>query len=131
MFSDGPNKEKFFDDVARMAGGAAGLAADMSRQIREEMRVRFDELAQRMDLVPREDFERLEAMLAEARLQQKDLTKRVAALEGGKKPAAKTAAPKKTTTTKKVATKTAAAKKAAAKKKPAPKKAAKKSTAKK
>ncbi len=83
-------KEKVFDDIARMAGGAVSIMSGVSKQVREEIRSRVDELATRMDLVPREDFERLEAMLAKARKEQAELLKRIEALEGKKsKPAAK------------------------------------------
>ena len=51
-----------------------------------DIKARFEEMASRMDLVPREDFDRLEA-------QVKELQKQVAALSG-KKPAAASAAPK-------------------------------------
>lgn len=98
------NKEKVLDDIARLAGGAASVAGGLGKQVKEEARSRIDDIASRMDLVPREDFERLEEMLKEARLQQEALTKRVEALEGkktktaSKKPAtkAKTKATNKT-----------------------------------
>lgn len=88
------NKEKVLDDIARFAGGAASVAGGLSKQIKDEVRSRFDDMAARMDLVPREDFERLEEMLKEARLQQDALVKRVDALEGKKAPKKKPA-PKK------------------------------------
>ena len=67
-------KEKVFDDIARVAGGTVSVMSGVTKQIKEEVRTRIDELAQRMDLVPREDFDRLEFMV-------QDLTKKVAALE--------------------------------------------------
>lgn len=75
------NKDQFFDDLARMAGGAVSVMTGFTQQLREEIRVRVDEVAARLDLVPREDFERLEAMLKEARLEQTRLSKRLDALE--------------------------------------------------
>jgi BMFP domain-containing protein YqiC len=80
-------KEKVFDDIARMAGGAVSIMSGMTKQVRDEIRVRIDELATRIDLVPREDFERLEAMLVKAREEQTELLKRIEVLEG-KKPKA-------------------------------------------
>jgi len=74
-------REKILDDVARIAGEAAGFVSDAGRQARESLRTRVDDLATRMDLVPREDFERLEAMLIKAREVQDALEKRVSALE--------------------------------------------------
>lgn len=81
-------REKILDDVARVAGGAVSAFSSLSRQVKEEVRARLDELAQRLDLVPREDFERVELMMFKAREEQNRLTERVAALEaklgGGK-----------------------------------------------
>ena len=104
------DKDKIFDDIARVAGGAATLAGGASKQIRDEIRSRFDDMAARMDLVPREDFEKLEAMLTEARLKQEDMLKRIAALEG-KKPATKKTAAKKAPAKKPTAKKAAQKKK--------------------
>lgn len=52
---------KIFDDIARMAGGAINIFSGMQQQIREEIRARVDDMAARMDLVPREDFDLLQA----------------------------------------------------------------------
>lgn len=73
--------EKILDDMARMAGGAAGLMNDAGKHFGTMVRSYIDEWAQGMDLVPREDFDRLEAMLAASREAQNTLEKRVAALE--------------------------------------------------
>lgn len=87
---------RLLDDIARMAGGAAGLLGSVRQQVKEEIKARIDELADRADLVPRADLERVEAMVSA-------LQKRVDALEGKKTPAKKTPAKKtaKTTTKKK------------------------------
>jgi BMFP domain-containing protein YqiC len=94
---------RLFDDIARVAGGAAGLLANVRQQVAEEIKARIDEVAERADLVPRADLERVEAMLSA-------LQKRVDALDGKKAPAKaapvkktapKKAAAKKTTTNKK------------------------------
>jgi BMFP domain-containing protein YqiC len=53
---------QIIDDLAKLAGGAAGIAGSMQQQIRNDIKARIDEMAERMDLVPREDFERLEAL---------------------------------------------------------------------
>lgn len=74
-------REKFLDDIARIAGGAVGFASDFKEQISEVVRSQIDAKAQDLDLVPREDFEKLELMLIEAREKQEALEKRVAALE--------------------------------------------------
>ncbi len=74
-------KDKILDDVARMAGGAAGLFSDLGRSAKSDIRTRVEEIAGRLDLVPRDEFERLEAMLAKARAEQEELKKRVEILE--------------------------------------------------
>lgn len=86
------NAEKVFDDIARMAGGAVSIFSGLTRQAKDEMRARVDEFAARMDLVPREDFERLEIMLAETRRRVEALEKQL-----GAKSAPKAASPKKKT----------------------------------
>ncbi len=93
---------RLFDDIARVAGGAAGLLGSVRQQVAEEIKARIDDLAGRADLVPRADLERVEAML-------KTLQKRVDALEGKKAPAK--AAPVKKPTVKKTTKKTAKKKK--------------------
>ena len=75
------NKEKILDDVARMAGGAIGTISGLRGQINEEIRLRIDEMALRMDLVPRAEFERMESMLKQARIEQNELIKRIEKLE--------------------------------------------------
>ncbi len=94
---------RMFEDLTRMAGGAMNVFSGLREQILNDVKTRMEELASRLDLVPREDFERLEA-------QVKDLRKQVESLKSG------TAAPAKKAPEK------AAAKKPAAKKKPSGKK---------
>lgn len=98
---------RLLDDIARVAGGAVNIVSGLQQQIREDMRSRIDDFADRADLVPREDLDRAEAMIAKLRQRLDDLEGRVATLEGSKTksaPAAKVtpnkASPKKTTTTK-------------------------------
>ncbi len=78
---------RIFDDLSRVAGGAMNVFSGMREQILADIKTRFDEMAARMDLVPREDFERLE-------MQVKDLQKKIDALTGKKPAAATKAAPK-------------------------------------
>lgn len=77
-------KLRILDDMAALAGGAVSLASAARQQIRQELRSRTDSLASRLDLVPREDFERLETLLVRARQEQESLKKRLDALEGAK-----------------------------------------------
>ncbi len=66
--------QKILDDLARMAGGAVNIFSGLQQQFREEMRSRFDSMAANMDLIPREDFDRLAVTV-------RDLTRHVQALE--------------------------------------------------
>lgn len=74
-------KDKALDDAARLAGGAAGILGGLSQNIRADIKSRVEETAERLDLVPREDFDRLEAMLTQSRLDQAALLKRIETLE--------------------------------------------------
>jgi BMFP domain-containing protein YqiC len=89
----------FFDDLARMAGGAlgalSGLRAEMEALIRQQM----DRFMAGADMVPREEFEVVREMAIKARTEQEALAQRVAALEArlaGVAPVAPEPAPAKT-----------------------------------
>ena len=69
---------KILDDLARVAGGAMNVFSGLREQILSDVKLRFDELAARMDLVPRDDFERLVERV-------NALQKQVDALSGSKK----------------------------------------------
>lgn len=78
---------KIFDDLARVAGGAMNVFSSLREQILSEVKTRVEEVASKMDLVPREDFDRLE-------MQVRALQKKLDAMGGAKATATKTA-PKK------------------------------------
>lgn len=69
------------DDLAQLAGGAAGLVSGVQQQIRDNIKARMEEMAANMDLVPREEFDRLEAMLQKALAEQEALKQRLDKLE--------------------------------------------------
>ncbi|MCI5059932.1 MAG: accessory factor UbiK family protein [Alphaproteobacteria bacterium] len=75
---------QFLDDIARVAGGTVGVLNNLREQLQGDIRLRVEELATRMDLVPREDLERVELMLEKALSEQKDMLKRLEKLEGKK-----------------------------------------------
>lgn len=97
---------RFLDDIARVAGGAVNIVSGLQQQLREDLRSRVDSMADRADLVPREDLQRAEAMIAKLRSRIDDLEARLDKIEG-KKPAPKSETKK--------AVKKAPAKKSAAK----------------
>ena len=75
------SREKFLDDIAKIAGDAVGVISDVSKQANENIRSRVDDLSVKMDLVPRQDFEELEMMVIKAREEIEELKKRIEVLE--------------------------------------------------
>lgn len=85
-----------FDDMARMATGAAGTLLDMKRELEAQMRAYAEKWLAGMHPVTREEFEMVKEMAAKARAEQEVLTARLAEMEkklerpsAGKKPARK------------------------------------------
>jgi BMFP domain-containing protein YqiC len=74
-------KDRFFDDAARMAGGAFGIVAGLKREVETFAKGQIERLIADMDLVPREEFEAAREMAARARDQQEELERRIALLE--------------------------------------------------
>ena len=99
-----PVDNKLLDDLARVAGGAASLISTVRRQVQSDLRGRVDAYADRMDLAPKAEIERLQALVSTFRTEQTALKERVAELEAlvkGKAPTKKvTASPKAKTTAK-------------------------------
>lgn len=82
---------KVIDDIAKLAGGAVGVVNEVRQSIQQDIRERVDVMAANMDLIPRDEFERLEA-LVKAQADEIDALKgRISALES------QDSAPKKTT----------------------------------
>lgn len=74
-------KSRFFEDLARMAGGAVSTAAGIKQEIEGLIHQRIEGVLARMDVVPREEFDAVRDMAAKARKAQEALEKRVATLE--------------------------------------------------
>ena len=68
-------------DLVKLANGAAGTFAGMTREARDSARERVREAVGGMDFVSREEFDAVKAMAAKAREEAEDLKARVAALE--------------------------------------------------
>lgn len=75
------SQNRFFDDLARMAAGAAGAVTGMRGEIEARFRDQLERVLAGMDLVSREEFEAVKAMAAKARDEQEVLLGRVEALE--------------------------------------------------
>jgi BMFP domain-containing protein YqiC len=99
---------KLLDDVAKVASGALHSFGDVRGQVKTLVKERLDSFMGDMDMVSRDEFNRVEAMAQKARERQVELEKRLAALEK--------AAPKKTTAQKTTVGKKATAAKGKTKK---------------
>jgi BMFP domain-containing protein YqiC len=75
------SQNRFFDDVARVAAGAAGALTGVRSEIEARFRNQLERVLAGMDLVTREEFEAVKAMAAKAREEQEILERRVAAVE--------------------------------------------------
>ncbi len=72
---------QFFDDMARVANGAAGALGGIRSRMEGELRDQVERLLSRMNLVTREEFEVVAALARTARAEQEALAERLAALE--------------------------------------------------
>ena len=72
---------KFFEDVAKVASGAAGTFMDMKRDMEDTVRHQLEKLLQKMDLATKEECDTLREMVSKLRLEQEELKKRLDAIE--------------------------------------------------
>jgi BMFP domain-containing protein YqiC len=83
------SQSRFFDDLARLASGAAGALSGVRGEIEARARDQLERVLAGMDLVGREEFEAARAMAAKAREEQlrrvEELETRLAALEQGRR----------------------------------------------
>ncbi len=84
-------ENRFFDDIARVAGGAMGALSGVREEAELLIRGRVERLLADMDLVHRDEFEALKAMIVASQAEVAALTARLDGLEPGQnrsKPAA-------------------------------------------
>ena len=74
------NRNRIFDDAARVAGGTLGTLAGIRREVETLVRHQFERLLSGMDLVTRDEFDAVKEMAAKARSEQERLEARLAAL---------------------------------------------------
>ena len=74
-------RDKILDDIARVAGNTVGVLNNVKGHASETVRTCVDTMAQDMDLVPRDEFERLESVIEGLTLKQEQLVSQVAELE--------------------------------------------------
>lgn len=101
---DGPNK--LFDEFAKLMTDAAGVAQGMRKEGETVFKAQAERMLNSLDLVKRDDFDAVKEMAANARDENDKLhelvaklEERIIALEGGKKPAAKSTATRKSAKT--------------------------------
>lgn len=88
-------KGRIFDDVARVANGAAGVFSGLRGEIEGLVKDRIERVLADMDMVPREEFDAVKAMASKAREENEALAARIDELEKKiAKPAPKAAAKK-------------------------------------
>ena len=75
------SQNRFFDDLARMAAGAAGALTGVRGEVEARFRDQLERVLAGMDMVSREEFEAVKAMAAKAREDQEILLHRIDALE--------------------------------------------------
>lgn len=71
----------FFEDIAKLAGNALGVASDVKREFEAGVNTALSKALSRMELVSREEFEVVRGMLQAAREEQESLKKRIDELE--------------------------------------------------
>jgi len=93
------SQSKIFEDMAKVASSAMGVAAGMRTEVEARFREQLERLLAQMDVVPREEFDAMKAVAVAAREGQEalaarvdELEKRLAAAEAAQKKAAKAAA---------------------------------------
>lgn len=74
----------FFQDLSKMASGAAGAMMDVRRELEQMAGEQLRQMAQRMDLVSREEFEVVKAMAEKARAENAALRSELDALKSAK-----------------------------------------------
>jgi len=68
-------------DISKMLNTAVSGITGMVSDVKSQLNEKIESYLAKMDLVKREEFELLKTMLAESRLEQKSLKKRLDALE--------------------------------------------------
>lgn len=81
-------EKTLFDDLVRLATGAAGALGDVKGEVEARVRAQLERVLARMNLPTREEFEAVKALAAAARTEADALRKRVDELEGKKRASA-------------------------------------------
>ena len=74
-------RHRFFDDIARLATDAAGMADGVRREVETLAKGQMEKLLAHLDLPTREEHEAVKTMAAKARDENDALARRIADLE--------------------------------------------------
>src|ERR1700730_2070647 len=75
------SQNRFFDDIARVASGAAGALSGVRGEIEARLRDQLERVLAGVGLVSREGIEAAKTMAARARQEQESLLRHIEALE--------------------------------------------------
>ena len=92
---------QFFDDIAKMATGAASGLLEMRHEVERMVQQQCESFSRKMNVVSREEFEVVREMAQKAREENAALRKELDALKTTKKPASSKATSAAKTATKK------------------------------
>ena len=74
-------RSRIFDDLAKVAGGAASTLSGLKGEVESLVRQQVERFLLNVDMVPRDEFDAVQAMAAKARAGQEALETRVRELE--------------------------------------------------
>ena len=74
-------EKTFFEDIARLMTGAAGVIGDTTKQLEKQFQEQIELLLAKMELPTREELEAVKAMAAAARDENEVLKERITILE--------------------------------------------------
>jgi len=83
------DSQTLIDDLMTLGSGLLSQLVEARHELKAQAADKFGDLAQRLDIVTREEFDAAFAMLQKARALQDDILRRLDALEGKKQPARK------------------------------------------
>jgi BMFP domain-containing protein YqiC len=80
------SQNRFFEDIAKMANGAAGTFAGVAREMESMIKSGVERVMGGIDMVSREEFEAVKEMAANARAEADALKARLDKLEAAARP---------------------------------------------
>jgi BMFP domain-containing protein YqiC len=72
---------RFFDELGKLITDAAGAAQGVRKEVESVVRAQAENMLRELDIVQREEFEAVKAMVQKAREENEQLKQRVALLE--------------------------------------------------